>query len=179
MRLVALAILRCAVPAAAQIDRQRAATYFNEAAVLCAREGGRLWGVSLCGLMVFADPVTHSIATNRQEPTAKRPALLGYANAAMDWGGTRWTTVVWQMMPADEHARAVLMLHELFHRIQPQLGLLVNEGQNNDHLDTLDGRYWMQLEWRALAKSLGASGAARASAARDALAFRLARRKMW
>jgi hypothetical protein len=45
----------------------------------------------------------------------------------------------------------------------------------NSHLDSLEGRYWMRLEWRALARALGASGAARTSAIADALAFRAAR----
>jgi hypothetical protein len=43
------------------------------------------------------------------------------------------------------------------------------------HLDALEGRYWMRLEWRALARALGASGTARTSAIADALAFRAAR----
>lgn len=166
------------IPASAQVDQQRAATYFKEAATLCEREGGRLWGVSLCGPMVIADPSTKSIATNQLAPAAPQPAAIGFANAAMDWGGVRWSTFVWQMMPADQHARARMMLHELFHRIQPQLGFLTRDGQN-DHLDTLDGRYWLQLEWRALARALGASGAERTAAIRDALAFRATRRKVF
>jgi len=44
---------------------------------------------------------------------------------------------------------------------------------------TLEGRYWQLLEWRALAKALGSSGTERASAVRDALAFRAARRQMF
>jgi hypothetical protein len=40
----------CSVnPAAAQVDQQRAEAYFKEAATICQRDGGRLWGVSLCG----------------------------------------------------------------------------------------------------------------------------------
>jgi hypothetical protein len=70
------------------------------------------------------------------------------------------------------------MLHELFHRIQPQLGLFIHDTPN-DHLDTMDGRYWMQLEWRALARALKASGPERTAAVRDALAFRLKRRAMF
>jgi pimeloyl-ACP methyl ester carboxylesterase len=166
------------ISAAAQIDQDRAASYFKEAAALCEREGGRLWGVSLCGPMVFADAATHSIATNQPAPEAKQPLALGFANAAMDWGGIRWSTFVWQIIPTDQHARGRMMLHELFHRVQPQLGLLLPDG-HNEHLDTIEGRYWMQLEWRALAKALGASGPARAAAASDALAFRSARRKVF
>lgn len=173
---IALCLLLCAGSGFAQIDQQRAAQYFKEAAALCAREGGRLWGVSLCGPMVFADPKTRTIATNQPAPDAPRPTVLGFANTALNWGGTRWTTIVWPMIPANERARGRLMLHELFHRIQPELGFLVREG-NNDHLDTLEGRFWMQLEWRALARALAASGAARDTALRDALAFRAARRK--
>jgi hypothetical protein len=43
----------------------------------------------------------------------------------------------------------------------------------------MDGRYWLRLEWRALARALRESGAARAAAIRDALAFRQARRAMY
>ena len=38
-----------ALPAAAQVDQQRAQEYFKEARDLCDRDGGRLCGVSLCG----------------------------------------------------------------------------------------------------------------------------------
>jgi hypothetical protein len=161
---------------ARQVDQERAATYFKEAAALCEREGGRLWGVSLCGPMVIADAATRSIATNQPAPDASRPAALGFANAAMNWGGIRWSTYVWSIISAgNAQQRARLMMHELFHRVQPELKLFVGEGQN-DHLDTLEGRYWLQLEWRALAKALGASGVTRLDALRDALAFRAARR---
>ena len=39
----------------------------------------------------------------------------------------------------------------------------------------MDGRYWMRLEWRALARALRGSGEPRTRAVRDALAFRQAR----
>jgi hypothetical protein len=34
-------------PADAQVDQQRAQSYFKEAQALCERDGGRLWGVSI------------------------------------------------------------------------------------------------------------------------------------
>ena len=162
-------------PAPSPIDQELAAAYFAEARALCEREAGRLWGISLCGPIVFADAVTQSIATNQPAPDAPRPAMLGFANTAVDWGGTRWTTVVWRMIPArDSIARRRLIVHEMFHRIQPQLGLLLPE-PNNEHLETLDGRYWLQLEWKALAGALASSGAVRVRSIGDALAFRAAR----
>jgi hypothetical protein len=39
------------------VDQQRAEMYFREAKELCDRDNGRLWGVSLCGPMVFADMI--------------------------------------------------------------------------------------------------------------------------
>ncbi len=172
-------VLGICAPAGAQVDEQLAETYFDEAKILCEREDGRLWGVSLCGPMVFADPVTQSIATDQPAPPGDRPRALGFANAAMDWGGVRWSTNIWQMIPVDDEGkRAELMLHELFHRIQAQLGFMTPNGQN-DHLDTLEGRYWLQLEWRALAQALRTSGPERTSAVGDALGFRLMRRALF
>lgn len=172
---VGLVTILSASPAMAQVDQGRAAQYFREAATLCKSEGGRLWGVSLCGPIAIADPATRTIATSEPPPEAPRPPALGFANAAMDWGGTRWVTLVWQLIPADEHERGILMMHELFHRVQPALGLLLPEG-DNAHLDTVDGRYWLQLEWRALNSALRSSGEARRRAVEEALAFRAARR---
>ena len=44
-----LFVVVAVVPAAAQVDQARAEQYFKEAQALCERDGGRLWGVSLCG----------------------------------------------------------------------------------------------------------------------------------
>jgi hypothetical protein len=164
-------------PATAQVNEQKAAAYMAEVEALCEREGGHLWGVSLCGPVVMADPASGTIATNRPEPDAPRPRALGFANAAMQWGDDRWAAFVWPLIPADSAARSVMFLHELFHRVQPSLGLYVAASSGeNDHLNTLEGRYWMQLEWRALARALETSGSVREEAVRDALAFRMARR---
>ena len=52
-------------------------------------------------------------------------------------------------------------------------------GTANEHLDAVDGRYWLRLECRALARALRESGELRAAAVRDALAFRQARRTLY
>lgn len=177
--LFAVATAACATVGHAQVDNDRAAEYFAEAAALCERDAGRLWGVSLCGPMVFADAATQTIATNRPAPDAPRPRAIGFANSAFDWGGERWSTYAWSFIPpGDRTARAQLFMHELFHRVQPGLGLMALAPGSNDHLDTLEGRYWLQLEWRALAAALAGEGAARRTAIGDALAFRAARRSL-
>ena len=167
---------------AAQVDQQLAQEYFKEAQALCERDGGRLWGVSLCGPMVIADAPTRTIATNQPAPAGDRPRALGFVNAPIQWGGATWAAYVWETISKDDRAvRGGLFMHELFHRIQGGLGLtsempkLPPGSGENAHLDSLEGRYWMRLEWRALARALGASGTARLSAVADVLAFRAAR----
>jgi hypothetical protein len=129
--------------------------------------------------MVIADPATGTIATNRPAPEGARPRNLGFANATTKWGGVEWSTFSWKVLSSfDQPSRGLLMIHELFHRVQAPLGLMTNDGQNN-HLDTLEGRYWQLLEWRALARALGSSGTERTSAVQDALAFRFARRQLF
>ena len=167
-------------PAAAQVDQQRAEAFFKEAAAICQREGGVLWGVSLCGPMVFADARTRTIATNQPRPAGEQPRSLGFANAPIEWGGSRWSAYMWDFTTSlpDARSRGELMLHELFHRIQPELGLITPSGQNA-HLDTVDGRVSLRLEWRALGRALGQSGENRKRAVSDAAAFRLARRSQF
>jgi len=181
IRIVACAsvLFALGVPASAGIDQARARQYFAEAEELCRRDGGHLWGVSLCGPIVFADPTTGEIAASKAVPDEKRPQALGYANTALEWGGERWASYIWQGIPAEApHKRKRLLMHELFHGVEPRLGLMTENGRN-DHLDTLEGRYWLRLEWRALARALQAGGPERDSAARDALAFRAKRRAIF
>jgi hypothetical protein len=172
-----LCLCLLAVPSLArgQVDTTLAQSYFKEAAALCGRDGGKLWGVSLCGPMVFTDAATKTIATSQPAPDGPRPKELGFVNAPMTWGGTRWSAYMWAWIPpSDAQERGCLFIHELFHRIQPELKLMAGVAEN-DHLDTLDGRYWIQLEWRALSRALTSSGAERGAAIGDALAFRRAR----
>src|SRR5262245_537767 len=123
-----LAILMCVVigharPAAAQVDQQRAQEYFKEVQTLCQLDGGRLWGVSLCAPMVIGDMRTRTFATSQPAPQEARPQLVGLVNAPIQWGGATWGAYAWDFVVNDTpRGRKELMLHELFHGIQPQLG---------------------------------------------------------
>jgi hypothetical protein len=136
--------------------------------------------MSMCEPMVIADLRTKTIATSQPAPEEPRPRMLGLVNAPLEWGGVTWAAYVWDTLvnATPHHAREIL-LHELFHGIvQPKLGLRSSE-LLNEHLDAVDGRYWMRLEWRALARALRESGAQRTAAVRDALAFRQARHRLY
>ena len=177
--LIVYVVVGQALPAMAQVDRQRAEAYFKEVQALCERDGGRLWGVPLCGPMVIADLRTQTFATSQPAPEEVRPRLLGLVNAPVEWGGATWGAYVWDfVINATPQGRMELLLHELFHGVQPRLGLTV-PALASEHLDSVDGRSWLRLEWRALARALRESGETRSLAVRDALAFRQARRTLY
>lgn len=72
------------------------------------------------------------------------------ANTATKWAWVYWTMVIWQAISANPVWRSEFLAHEAFHRIQAEIGLPMPEVPNaNVHLDTLEGSYWLQLEWRA------------------------------
>lgn len=182
---MALATLTTA-PAAAEPDDNRAKDVFKRAQQICAADGGRLWGVSICGPIFIVDYSDRRIIANQadQEGLLERkdglfvgtlPEEVIIANTPTRFAGTRWTQLVFQMLPDDEDELGVLLAHELFHRVQLDLGLSRDE-PDNSHLDMFDGRMLLRLEWRALDAALAANErTAKVEALRDALAFRAAR----
>ena len=170
------------------IDSAKAA--FAEATSLCSADAGKLWGISLCGPIMFVDAPSRSIVANEADGKGMltredgvfagvMPADQNIANTAVEWQGRKWTQMLWPL-PDDARLRSTLIMHELFHRIQDRLGLPKQRDGDNAHLDELNGRYYMQLEWRALARALEARGdAERREAARDALAFRAERYQIY
>ena len=173
------------------IDPAQAKQYFDEAGRICQRDAGNLWGKSLCAPMIFADPQTRTVvASQADEESRLKPQdgvfvgsltpEVNIANTAMTWSGVKWTMIMWPL-PASPTARDRLMMHELFHHLQDDLGL-PGSAPVNAHLATLEGRIWLQLEWRALQQALARpeQGAAdRKRAAEDAVLFRLKRRALF
>jgi hypothetical protein len=163
------------LPALAQVDPQRAQEFFKAAQAVCERDAGRLWGVSICMPMVIGDAGTQTFATSQPAPDAPRPKVIGFLNGPIEWGGTMWAAMTWDtLVPRTPRERSGMLLHESFHIVQMRLGLRVAT-VSAEHLDSVDGRYWLRLEWRALARALRESGEARRQTISDALAFRQAR----
>src|SRR4029434_3358558 len=127
--------------------------------------------------MIIFDPATGTRATSQPEPEGPPPRFAGFADGPVSWGGLRWFAwPLYMLAGTDADARQQIMLHGLFHRIQPELGLTPSDGFN-EHLDTLEGRVWMQLEWRALRRAVESTGSDRDEPSADALAFRGERRR--
>ena len=139
---------------------------------------------------MFVDPQSRFIVTNQADANGaleakdgvfigKLPSTQNVANTAVVWSGVHWTQMQWPL-PEDKGARHTLIAHELFHRIQNQLKLPQLKGGDNGHMDSLNGRYYLQLEWRALTLALQATTeGARKAAAMDAMLFRAVRYELF
>src|SRR5258707_261288 len=179
-----------AAPAAPSlIDVAQAKVAFAEAEAVSNKEGGRLWGKKLYGGLFFVDPDSRAVVANEADAggvlhaangvyIGTLPQELIVSNAPIEWQGKRWTMLMWPTIPTDTIDRRITFAHELFHRIQPALGLMALDSPNLQ-LDTPEGRLWLQLEWRGLAASLVEQGPAQIQAIRDALAFRSHRHELF
>jgi hypothetical protein len=173
-------------------DPKGAADIFGEAKAISDRDGGRFWGQRLYGPMLIVGWKDLSAVANAPDAqgvlkpigaffAGRLPSSVPIANAPIEWSDKRWTELIWPLMHKSDVAttgddwRYVMLAHEMFHRIQPAVGLTRPEIPNAQ-LDSLEGRYLPQLEWRALAKALSAPDAAgRRAAIADALLFRAER----
>ena len=164
------------------INVAQAKKVFADALAASNKDGGRLWGERLYGKILLVDPPTGFTISNEADAQGvlhpvdgvyegRLPKGVIVSNAPTEWEGARWTMLMWGTIPDNRVDRGITLAHESFHRIQPRLHLMAEDALCL-HLDTVEGRVWMQLEWRALAAALIESGPAQAAAIRDALAFR-------
>ena len=166
---------------------ERAAASFAELETACELDGGKLWGVPIQGPVLLVDPASRRVAGNQADPeglleersgvfVGTLPADQPIANAPIEWAGQRWAMVMVLFLGETREERVTVLAHESFHRVQPQLGLFPFAAEN-EHLDSAEGRVWMQLEWNALEAALLAEEEdERRFAVRDALDFRAMRR---
>ena len=174
---------------AQQIDTARALSALRDIAAVCAADGGKLWGRSLCGPVALVDRATRLvIANDTVSGTSYLPYGTGFvttlpanrfiANTAFPWAGVQWTMVTLPL-PEDRYARMALVGHEVFHREQPALRLSSTDALNN-HLDFRDGRTWLRLELRALGAAVRANADVEARRhVERALLFRTYRRSLY
>ena len=184
----ALLWLGVAALPAAPLSSKEALQYFQEVDAITRADRGQLWGVSLGGGLLLVDPETRVAYANQPDTQGRLqrvgpvlrgeiPTDINLANTALDWAGAKWSMILLPL-PEDRAARARLIVHELWHRVQDRIGL-PSSAAGNHHLDTRDGRYWLQLEWRALASALAKSGDKQREAEMDAALFRAQRRALF
>jgi hypothetical protein len=174
-------------PTVPSITNDEAAKVFATASEINARDGGRLWGMQVCGPMFVVDSESRYLVANQADAQGKLrksgevwvgelPKEISAANSATNWAGVKWTMLMWPVTK-DPRDRVRLVAHECFHRIQANLKLMPRDAVAG-HLDGEAGRTWLQLEWRALERALASTGEERKIAIRDALRFRDYRRSL-
>ncbi|QQR43424.1 hypothetical protein JKA73_31005 [Myxococcus xanthus] len=155
---------------------------FAEFQRTCDAAGRRLWGHSLCAPLLVVHPVTRVFVASTWPSGSGTgpwvgvfPSELTIANTALTWAGTTWVQLQGPLPDAPARRRA-LLAHEAFHRLRTTLGHPGRE-KDNAHLDGIEGRTLLQLEWRALAAALRTTTpSVRTRAVEDALVFRRERR---
>ncbi len=147
-----------------------------------------LWNMDLAGPILLVDPVTREVkATNEDsmhvlKPSAQiftgiLPVGVNIANTSLLWNGVRWAMVMLPL-PDSLTERNDLLAHELFHRMQPELGFKV-KNPGNAHLDKKDGRIYLRLELEALKNAIRSSGKKQRQYITDAMIFRSYRNKLY
>jgi hypothetical protein len=137
---------------------------FQEIDALLESDNGEFWGNSLNGPLILVDPETRTIYSNHDNSAGTfqqvsgvfvdtLPGEINMANTALEWDGIRWAMVMLPL-PTDRKMRDNLIIHELFHRIQAQIGFENLDEQPNAHLDTYQGRLLLRLELEALIQAI-------------------------
>ena len=154
----------------------------------CEADHGNLWGIPLCGRLMLVDPGTRRAVLTQPDPDHQfryqKPFFLGIlpqslalANTSVRWKNESWAMVMLPL-PQSRFDRLMLLTHESFHRLQPELNLSEKD-VINDQLDTEQGRIWLRLELRALAQAMRSSGDSARQSVADAMLFRAYRNSLF
>jgi hypothetical protein len=152
-----------------KIPTSAAEQAFSRFHVLCTADHGKIWGVSLCGPMMFVELKSRAAVLNRPVAGATRdssvwriklPKDQPLANTSIKYKGRRWIMILWPIFKTrDKTDRDILMMHEAFHRIQLTLELPMSGIRDkNGQLGTRRGRIWLRGEFNALRDALSAHG---------------------
>ncbi len=158
-------------------------------------DNGKMWGMSLATRVMVVDPKTRKVIATEadNEGHFKKIGVLyegqlsddvGLANTTIKYGGKQWAMILYS--ESDDISDTIATyVHEMFHNVQNDLGQEVDTVSSEDsswsvydngHMDEMNARIYLKLEWEALHKALESSGNEKKTAIADAITFRLARR---
>ena len=127
-------------------------------------DNGRFWSKQLYGPIILINPKTRIFYSNENNAfktfgrvnsifSDTLPNDINIANTATNWEDKRWTMIMLPL-PTNKFSRNNLAVHELFHRIQPEIGFEKLSELDNGHLDSYNGRLLLKLELQALEQAL-------------------------
>lgn len=161
---------------------------FEETKALCFKENGVLWGRTLDVPILLIDKVNQKIYSNYQSKklglhqhnkiySGTLPDFVDVVKGPAKFGNTIWA-VIPLPLPKNKTERQCIILHEAFHCLQPELDLNPKP-YNNSHMDEMEARFWLKLEWKALELALQTEGENQKQAITDAICFRKYRRALY
>lgn len=139
--------------------------YFNEIKT-ATKKSYNLWNKDLYGPILLVDPKTRQVFANESDTmgvfkydgnifSGILPDNINIANTSINFSGKRWAMIMLPL-PRNKKDRINLLAHESFHTVQPSLGFVLYNPENN-HLDQKDGRIYLRLELEALKKAVQSS----------------------
>ncbi len=170
------------------VDTDKIKGYFDDLKEICDRDNGNLWGENLWAPILVIDTESRFIVANQPDNegllrktgevyTGWFPPDKAIANSTTDFGGRLWMMVMYPL-PENEYSRNQLCTHELFHSLQKRMN--INFGNpDNGHLDNMDARILLKLEWTALEKAMLDDPGRQKEYLEDALVFRNYRRALY
>lgn len=150
---------------------------FEHVEKLCNKDNGKLWGVNLYSPVLGVDSL-RNIVSNVPDAPKTFPTDKPVANSTTELDGKRWTMILWPLS-GDQMHQSIILVHEMFHYRQPELGLWQDKDPNNSHLSNRDARTLLKLEWNALKAAASCDGEQKKTALKDALSFRAWRRHLY
>jgi hypothetical protein len=189
--IVSFLILSASCYAIAQhypIDLDKTAQHFKEIKEICDRDNGNLWGENLWAPILLIDDESRFIVANEPDNDGllkkTGDVCIGYfpkdkavANSTTRFGNKNWMMVMYPL-PVNDYSRNQLCIHELYHSLQERMNLKFGN-PDNGHLDNMDARILLKLEWTALEKAMTGETGKRKEYLRDALVFRNYRRALY
>jgi len=163
---------------------------FERVKSICNEDNGELWGRSLYGPILVVDRTTKMIVANQPDLEGqlvqKEKVYVGkYPDNRIvtctdtEFAGKSWAMVSYPFNRKDASDLYLTYIHESFHRIQKELGFNC-EGYYNGHMDNMDARLYLNLEWLALLDAINESdNEGRNQSIQDALLFRQYRRQLF
>lgn len=163
---------------------------FKEVKRICDNDGGELWGENLFSKAILINIDNRFFVANDSLPidncARKGMYFIGYlpniypmANSTLKVGSKKYASIRY----SDKNEFDTLLyirtfIHEMFHVFMSSNNY-DNVTYNNPHMDTRDGRVYLQLELLALKKALISNGVNRKEAIKEALCFRNKRQSLF
>lgn len=132
----------------------------NEIEIISKKDNGKFWKIPYSTPLLFVnteDRKVYAFDINMTPYTDILDANILIANTALKWNGNTWA-MIQIPLPEQSFMRDKLILHEMFHVLQPQLGFGSLSETTCSHLEQKEARISLRLEMNALLKALEQRG---------------------